>query len=161
MSEALERRLAGAQAELDALNTVGEDLPALATDALVEGLDTPTLRILAGEPSIMFAEFDNRDLFRKVLEELGREPLPREEALWQLIRFRCWDILQGRVTPIDGARRIERLVYEEPSHRVVGWFVGFSDEWGAGWGRSKAEIEAEIREVAAQVSAAERAEDVR
>lgn len=58
---------------------MGEDLPALATDALVEGLDTPTLRILAGEPSTMFAEFDNRDLFRKILEELGREPAPREQ----------------------------------------------------------------------------------
>lgn len=81
--------------------------------------------------------------------------------MWELIRFRCWQILQGLVTPIDGAGRIERLVYEEPSLRVVGWFVGFCDEWGAGWGRSKAEIETEILAVAQQVVAATQPEDLR
>lgn len=81
MREVVSRRLDGAQAELDATNVVSEDLPALATDLLAEGLDAPTLRILAGEPSTSLAGFDNRDLFRKALEELGRSALPREEAL--------------------------------------------------------------------------------
>jgi hypothetical protein len=156
----LNERMVGAQAELDALNSVSEDLPALATDALVEGLDTPTLRILAGEPSTSFAAFDNRDLFRKVLQELGREPFSREDALWELTRFRCWQILQGLVTPIDGAGRIERLVSEKPYHRIVDWFVGFCDEWGAGWGRTNAEIEAEILTVARRVVAADGPNDL-
>jgi hypothetical protein len=156
----LERRLLGAQAELEVADSVSQDLPTLATDALTEGLDTPTLRVLAGEPPTKIAARESRDLFRQVLRELGRDPLPKERAVWELIRFRCWQIVEGHLSPEDGAGRIERLMYADPSlpvayFGVTGWFSGLYDEWRGGWGESRPALEREIARAAREVLAAD------
>jgi hypothetical protein len=62
-----------------------EELPEVAVDALIAGLDSPSLRVLAG---LTAARMDRApDLLDRALQELGRRPvasLPpaREAALW-------------------------------------------------------------------------------
>jgi hypothetical protein len=49
-----------------------EELPGIATAGLMAGLDSPSLRVLAGQPS--HASRDNMDLWIAALEELDRTP---------------------------------------------------------------------------------------
>ena len=62
-----------------------EELPQVAVDALIEGLDSPSLRVLAG---LTAARMDRApDLWDRALQELGRRPMgllppAREAALW-------------------------------------------------------------------------------
>ena len=154
-------RLIGAQAELEVFNTVSQDLPLLATDALAAGLDTQTLRVLAGEPSNAFTELDNRDLFRRVVHELGRQPLPHDEALWQLVRFRSGQICGGLVGPLLGAQRIERLAFGEPAAPDIAWsFMALREEALEDWGRSVEDVEAEIIALARRVFDSSRPSDL-
>ena len=82
----------------------GEDLPELATDALVRGLDSPALRILAGQnPSDTDV---SRELFAEVLTELSIPVLGTDEALWRLVRLTAEQIVNGQTAPNEGARWI-------------------------------------------------------
>lgn len=75
----LERRIRGAEGEWQSRHTVSQDLPALATDALVEGCDSQSLRVLAGEPPNAYY-LDLGDLFEKAMSELGRPRLTQDQA---------------------------------------------------------------------------------
>lgn len=81
-----------------------EDLPEIATDALVRGLDSPALRILAGQPRNDVRE--SADLFRAALDELGIDLPDPDSAHWHLARRAARDIVAGRVTPGDGASEL-------------------------------------------------------
>jgi hypothetical protein len=120
--------------ELAALRLVvgelaSEDLPVLAVDALVRGVDSPSLRELAGErPGA-----DPRgamDLFQAALEELGIEPPAEHDALWQLAKHAAEQIVNGELAPFDGAswiwRHVSRRIEAEGDLRV---FVGLASEW--------------------------------
>jgi hypothetical protein len=76
-----------------------EELPEVAVDALIAGLDSPSLRVLAG---LNAARMDRApDLLDRALQELGRRPvasLPpaREAALWaEAITAGAVPLLQG------------------------------------------------------------------
>jgi hypothetical protein len=63
----------------------GQELPKTAADALVTGLDTPSLRVLAGLAAARMHRADA--LSDRALQELGRRPMvplppAREAALW-------------------------------------------------------------------------------
>lgn len=88
-----------------------EDLPALATKALVQGVDSPALRQLAGQPA--WDVRDSRDLFQQALEELGITVPDREDALWRLVRKTARGIVDGGVRPHDGATWIWRQASKE------------------------------------------------
>jgi hypothetical protein len=66
MTEDLERRIRGAEGEWGFRRTVSQDPPASATDALVAGWDSQSLRILAGEPSSAYY-LDLGDLLGKAI----------------------------------------------------------------------------------------------
>jgi Cysteine-rich CPCC len=103
-----------------------EDLPDLATNALVRGLDGPTLRALAGENRDDAQSL--RDLFALALEELNYPLLDQDSAQWQLIRLTARAIVAGSVDPGDGANQIWRRslhVAEEGDLRV---FVGLASQ---------------------------------
>jgi hypothetical protein len=87
---------------------VGSDkLIQLGLDALLAGVDTPSLRMLAGlgrreEP-------EARDLFNAVADELGLSTqIPDDEiaVLWLLTREAAADIVSGKVEPLMGAEII-------------------------------------------------------
>jgi hypothetical protein len=104
-----------------------EDLPDLATDALVRGLDSPSLRSLAGQnPGDVR---DSRDLFLRVLSELNITSLDVESPIWQLVRFTATAIVSGDISPAEGAGWIARSAYwraeEEGDLRI---FVGLASE---------------------------------
>lgn len=147
----LEWRFLGAESEWYERHTVSQDLPKLATDALVADWDSPTLRVLAGRPASDYY-LDLGDLLAKTLQELGREVPSALEARWNLVQFFAWQIVTGERSPIEGARRIERIHWwEAPAVDVAADFGALDDEWGAGWGRSNAEVDQAIRDLAQEV----------
>ena len=80
--EALEWRVRGAEGEWYERHAIGQDLAQLATDALVAGWDTQSLRVLAGEPP---------------------------SARWLFIRYICWLVVTDQLRPLDGGKRLERI----------------------------------------------------
>jgi len=68
-----------------------EDLPAVAADALEAGVDTPALRILAGEGDPDVGELNR--LFSKVLEESRTEVPNRSSAMSNAARYHAERII--------------------------------------------------------------------
>ena len=128
-----------------------EDLPGVATDALVRGLDSPSLRVLAGTRPGDVRE--KRDLFWLALSELAI-PQPSEiEARWSLVTDWARDIIDDRLTPLSGARRIWWEGWEElgrPDELTV--FVGLASKWEDDEAH-RAEYEQDIRDAAAALLA--------
>ncbi|MHB0914899.1 MAG: hypothetical protein ACYC4M_04345 [Thermoleophilia bacterium] len=105
------------------------DLIDAATDALVEGLDTPSLRILAGLAEADGAEV--KKMFDRSLDELNIS-LPNErEAALRLAQLICIEILTGQTHPYKGAKRIWKLslqVNDEEMPELDPFIYSFS-EW--------------------------------
>lgn len=107
-------------------------------DALLEGVDTPSLRLLAGLGQREGSEAP--ELFVRVVEELGLAPdLPseRDQALWAMARWWAELIVKGKLDPLKGADLIYWRVAVELGHPeqlraiVAGAIAGgdWSDEW--------------------------------
>ncbi|MEU6645027.1 hypothetical protein ABZ863_21030 [Saccharomonospora sp. NPDC046836] len=107
-----------------------EDLPDIAAAALVDGLDSPALRELAGLPRHEVREV--RDLFAEALRELNI-PIPLPDDRVPLARLIASQIVTGKVSPIEGARAIwwRCCSYMERSAEWEAWsfFVGAASEW--------------------------------
>jgi hypothetical protein len=157
--EELERRIRGAEGEWWFRHTVSQDLPGLATDALVAGWDGQSLRVLAGEPS----DTDHRDLgdlFEKAVLELGRERLTGEQAFRRFVAYLAWLMVSRQVSVLDGVQRIERIPwYDAPELDALGHLAFVADEWGAGWGRPVAELEVDALRLASELLAQLDADD--
>lgn len=105
-----------------------EDLPDIATDALVRGIDSPSLRVLAGTSTSDVR--DARDLFWQAFDELGFEQPTSTKARWSLVMRWAADIEAGRIEPVEGARMIWWEGWEEldrPDQLTA--FVGLVSEW--------------------------------
>jgi len=104
-----------------------EDLPQIAADALAKGIDSPSLRELAGLPSSEVR--DAADLFRSALSELGSVFPDTQDALWKLVRRTAQRIVDGEVLPYEGAlwmwREAWPRVDPEGDLRI---FVGLASE---------------------------------
>jgi len=123
-----------------------EELPRLATEALLRGLDSPALAVAAGASPTDVR--DARDRFVAALHEVGVDLPDEQHALWVLARDVMQRIVDGTVNPVAGAEWIWWKVYnrieKEGDLRV---FVGLASIWED----SPAErdgIEAAIREAA-------------
>lgn len=81
-----------------------EALPEIATDALVCGLDSPSLRMLAGQPPTDVR--DSTDLFRAALDELGIDLPDAETAHWALVRQTLSGVVAGLTNPGRGASEL-------------------------------------------------------
>lgn len=105
-----------------------EELPDLAAEALARGLDSQSLRMLAGAPKDAYD--DNRSLFIAAMNELGVDvPLP-DAATRELVCYWAAEIVAGALSPYDGARRIWLRGWERlgrPDDLTV--FVGLASEW--------------------------------
>jgi hypothetical protein len=83
------------------------ELVGLAEEWLLDGLDTPTLRILAGESDPQMWEVE--PLFRKVMAEL-RVPFPNQpDATFSALNFLLQEIVDGVVSPRVGMRKVSKL----------------------------------------------------
>jgi hypothetical protein len=90
--------------------TPPHELPDFATELLVLGYDSPSLREVAGLPTGDRA--DAADLWSAVREELGIEREEPEEAAGFLLRYWGEETAKGRIDVLAGSR----LMYR------VGWF---------------------------------------
>jgi hypothetical protein len=104
-----------------------DELPEIATQALERGLDSPSLRELAGLSAMGSREA--RDLFQAAVGEFGMVMPTKEEALLRLVRKTASEIVSGDVPPYEGARWIWRYaaneVEEEGDLRI---FIGLASE---------------------------------
>ncbi|WP_406292304.1 hypothetical protein [Embleya sp. NBC_00896] len=133
---------------------VGSDrLIAAGLDALLSGVESPSLPLLAGlgrkeEP-------DAPDLFAKVLEELDLVPdLPtdRDRALWAMARWWAGLIVDGKLDPVAGAdliwwRVAMELGYPEELQEFVNGAVN-GEDWNESWDIPLERIKGEIVEAA-------------
>ncbi|MCT2276752.1 hypothetical protein [Micromonospora chalcea] len=100
---------------------VGDDLPMAAAQALARGVDSPSLRELAGLSKGQSREAV--DLFRQAMEELG-SPVPDESgARLHLMRVAAANIVAGEGDPEDLAHEIywQSSHFLSPELREVGY----------------------------------------
>lgn len=125
-----------------------ERLPGIATDSLVRGVDSPSLREAAGmSPNDVR---DTTDIFEKALAELGIDIPSEHDALWRLIRYCAEQIVDSDLQPREGAGWIwqqSRLFEPEGDLRV---FIGLASEWDDN-PSSRSKIDAEIVEEAREL----------
>ena len=81
-----------------------EELPVIASTWLAGGLDSPSLRQLAGEASPIMS--DVAPLFERSLAELELRAPGKEEALHRLARYYAERIINGTMSPHEGAGMI-------------------------------------------------------
>lgn len=82
-----------------------EALPMIAAEALTRGVDSPSLRELAGLSSSDDIR-EIRDLYIVAMSELGIE-MPAEDAVrWEQVRIWAHRIIDGSVSPYEGASQI-------------------------------------------------------
>jgi hypothetical protein len=118
-----------------------DDLVDVATQALVRGIDSPTLRELAG----LYPQ-DRREageLFRASMAELAVRLPERDEALWAIVRSTARAMLAGDCSPYVGSRRIWRLSHDVVEEGDLRIFVGLASEWEDHPG-ARAELDAEM-----------------
>jgi len=101
-----------------------ERLPELATDALVRGLDSPSLRELAGQSSGDVR--DSADLFRVALRELEFEVPDAETAEWRLARKVATEVTVGTTSPAHGANELWRTYHSVKDNDDLRVFVGLA-----------------------------------
>ena len=105
-----------------------EDLSDLAADALAHGIDSPSLRILAGTSKGDVREA--RDLFVEAMEELGVEMPSEAEARRAMVRYWATEMIAGTLTPYAGSRLIWWRGWEplgRPDDLTL--FVGLASQW--------------------------------
>ena len=97
----------------------GEDMPAIACQALEQGQDGKNLRYLAG-----LSKPIRREIVKVVddaLQELGvRAPITLHDAALWLARRQAEDIIDGRIDPYGGACRIW-LSYSSGAPELQHW----------------------------------------
>jgi hypothetical protein len=75
-----------------------EDLPEIATEALVRGRDSPALRVLAGQSRDDVR--DSAELFRVALDQLGIDLPDADSAQWHLARRTAGDVVAESGPPV-------------------------------------------------------------
>jgi hypothetical protein len=104
-----------------------ERMPMLAVWALEEGFDGPALRELAGLTNP--TRSGQGALIERALQELGKEPLDSSNAGRVLALLLCNEIVSGKVSPYEGARRIWSTYDSCGMPKSLIQFVGFASEW--------------------------------
>ena len=102
------------------------DLPVLATTLLAGGVDSPSLRTLAGVTRPTMSEC--APLFERVMQESGLPPLEKQQAVRVLVRHYAEAIVSGEIEPYQGAREIWELSDRYEPFQEVSIFVGLASE---------------------------------
>ena len=122
---AMKLELAAALIELGRLDV--HTLPDLAVEWLIDGIESESLILLAGETSYATAYADSNDLrdqFRAVLGELGIATPTLAQAAVLLRDQIARDIVSGSLLPAEGARKLVDLQQETEEEFPGGPFVG-------------------------------------
>lgn len=130
---------------------VSEDLPQLATDALLRGVDTPSLRMLAGQQPGDVR--DSADLFIAVLDEVGIDLPDPECAHWKLVRRTAIEVIARRMSPGRGANELWAAYHHVRDSGDLRTFVGLAsmlDDYPEDEARIEAQILAEVEQLLAR-----------
>lgn len=129
-----------------------EHLPDVATEALVGGLDSPSLRMLAGVAPDNYWEIKN--LFEATLGELGIPVVGEQEALWRLARQVCGQIVDGKLAPSAGAAwiwaNVSHGIEREGDFRIFIGLVSELDDHPEARQQLESDIVAAAREILAR-----------
>jgi hypothetical protein len=117
--------VAAARWSLDHLKC--HQLPQIAYEWLQAGLDTPALRVLAGEHDPIMSEVG--PLFVRVLEELDVAIPAPPQAARQLARRVAQEITRSSKSPYEGAREIWMLQIDQQSAGLPLIFCGLASEY--------------------------------
>jgi len=105
-----------------------DECPNVATEALVRGIDSPSLRLLAGELRPIASEVD--PLFERSLVENGIAVPDRQTARAAVARYYAREMLAGSLSPWEGAERIwwdvANDAYSAPDWERYSSFVGLA-----------------------------------
>jgi hypothetical protein len=91
-----------------------EELPAIAAQALADGLDSPALREAAGVSALDPREA--RDAFIRAMNELGVTIPDQTAAMWRLVHLSLFRIASGELEPVDAQHRLA-AAWGELGHR--------------------------------------------
>ena len=80
-----------------------------AIDCLEEGLDSKSLRLLAGMSKTHSITADFEDLFRQSLSELNWNYLDKKESLFNLAKEIAKQILSGEIESVEAVDRIHEV----------------------------------------------------
>jgi hypothetical protein len=98
--------------------------------ALTRGYDSPTLRELAGAhddaPTL-------RDLLATALDELGAPRLNDHQALWVMAHTHARAIVEGLISPEEGAELLWRIATDLGYPDQLGVFVNEATDWDYAW----------------------------
>jgi hypothetical protein len=104
-----------------------EELPRIAAEWLADGIDTPAIRELAGISSPEMP--DVGPLFSKALSSTHLRELTRDEALRTIAQQYAQEIVEGKVTPHEGARKVWKEVnLESGCDSLLSPFIGAASE---------------------------------
>lgn len=125
-----------------------EVLVDVAVQALVDGLDSPSLRVLAGTPHAE-APYEAPELCGRAMVELGIQPSDPMGARVTLARSIARMIVSGSLDERRGAREFWWVFPREADFPdLAGEMMGLEDELDGGWGRGSDEVRGEIRSLA-------------
>lgn len=115
------------------------ELVGIATAALVEGIDSPSLRVLAGLDVGPTLGGESETYFLKSCAELGIAIPGKKEAALYLLDLWLGDISEGRISPYEGCCKIMVGIYYGvydlfPDKALSGDALGISELVGAYWG---------------------------
>jgi hypothetical protein len=124
-----------------------EDLPSIAVSALESGLDSPSLRVLAGLTPLDLD--DAWTLFEGALSELQMPAMSQREAAELLAREAAKELLRGAISPYEGAKGIWRLslLLSGEDLSTFDPFIYAASEW-EDRPEDRSEFDKEIREAA-------------
>ena len=129
-------------------------LPAIATELLVAGADSPALRTLAGADVGPHDHRDVLDAFAALVGELGvtRASVRRRTAM--VTHLIAVALADGVVAPPDALPAFSRLAIaaEYPDDEDLMRLYGLEDEWAGRWGRLRGDIEKEVLAIARDVA---------
>jgi len=105
----------------------GEHLPGIAVELLERGDDTPAVRVLAGldNPTLR----DAGEIFERVLLELGRKRISRNEAAWVLARDIARKVIGEKITPREARHLGAPLAPGSDYHSALMPFYRGDDEY--------------------------------
>lgn len=108
----------------------GRVLVDAAAQALVDGLDSPTLRILAGAPRAA-ADEEATELASLVFDELGIRVEPRlsDAAIIAAARLMAADLVAGHGTPREVAATLYRMYVASGYAEELADFSSFDDQY--------------------------------
>lgn len=144
----VERTLRATDATLWAGLVTTDQLPVVGAALLADGVDTPSLVLLAGLDLSPFEPRDARELFEAVLAEAAIKRPTVEERIGLVCQAVGSLYSQGRLN-IGRAWYLcaEFAIPSDHTHHDVVRLYSLQDEWEGSWGRPKREVEAEVHEL--------------